>query len=545
MTTLKHLVLPWFLLAALATLWALATPISGSPDEPAHVIKAASVVRGELLPAEMQATGGVVHVPAAIAHENLVGCFAFHPDTPASCAPPFTGDPAEIVATTTSASLYNPLYYWLVGWPSLAMPDTAGIYAMRIMSAVLTTFFLAAAFRLVASWPRRQVPALGVLLAITPIVLYLSATVNPNALEFTAGLALFAGMLSIVLHRHSARLIPRLALVVVASVLVSNTRGISPLWVAVLLLVPLIVLRARELLALFRQPAVIVSVLLIAAGALASAWFTLSSNSLGTAPSQGPDVAPPNEGVGLSALDGFLGQIGDFYNQLRQMIGVLGWLDTTLHPLVYIVYYVFFALVVAAVGVFVRGRALVFTVVLALAFFLLPPLIQSFYVTRGGFIWQGRYTLVLLMALVFGATAMVAASPRFARWSERPRSRTVIGVTAWIIAAGWFFGAVFAFATGMRRFTAGYTSDWPAMLEPGAWAPPLGAIPLIALFALLAAAFAITTVLANRDRPSQGDPLPASTRSTASAHSAPAPTSPVPGPGSPSAPGPHTTRGPS
>ncbi|GAA2242118.1 DUF2142 domain-containing protein [Herbiconiux moechotypicola] len=494
-SVLRALLLPWLLLAVLGTLWALATPLSGSPDEPAHVIKAASVVRGQLLPSEMLATGGVVEVPAAVAHENVLGCFAFHPDVDASCAPAFEGDPAELVETTTSASLYNPLYYWVVGWPSLLAPDTAGIYGMRIVSAVLCAGFLAAAFWMIAGWARSRVPALGALVAVTPLVLYLSATVNPNAVEFTAGLALFTAMLGIVLHPSPDRLVPRLVLIVVAATLVSNARGISPLWVALLLVLPLVLLRAREVLALLRRPVVIAAIALVVAGAAVSAWWTLSSNSLGTAPSSGPDVAPPNEGVGLSPLQGFVGQFGDLYNQLRQMIGVLGWLDTTLHPVVYLVYYALFAVVAVAVVLFVRGRALVFTALLAAAFLLLPPLIQSFYITRGGYIWQGRYTLVLLVSLLVGAAAVVAASPRFAAWLERPRAPRILAVVSWAMAAGWVFATVFAFATGLRRVTAGYTAGWGEMLDAAAWQPPLGAVTLLVLYALAAAGFAVAVLL--------------------------------------------------
>ncbi|WP_382307432.1 DUF2142 domain-containing protein [Herbiconiux sp. UC225_62] len=508
-TVWTSLLLPWLLLAVIGSLWALATPIGGSPDEPAHVVKAASVVRGELLPETMVERGGVLHVPNAFAFEYSQGCFAFFADTPASCAPPLTGDPAELVETYSSASLYNPVYYWLVGWPSLALPDLSGIYAMRIMSAVLTSFFLAVCFWVIGSWRSRRLPTLGVLIGITPIVTYLMGTVNPNALEFTAGLALFAGMLSIVLHPNERLLGGRLALVVISAALVSNTRGISPLWVAVLLLLPLLLLTGRQLGALLRRPGVIVSILLIAITALISGWWTLSSNSLGTGPNTGPEVVPTNNGVGLSPIEGFFGLIGDFYGQLRQMVGILGWLDTTLHPVVYYVAYAMFALLVLGVVIFVRGRKLVFVIALGLAFFFLPPLVQAAYVTKGGFIWQGRYTLILLMALLLGMAACIAASDRFLRWR---RSTVPLLIVAILAAAGWTYTTAYAFATTMRRMASGYKTDWPAMLEPGAWVPPLGSVPLIALYTLATIGFATYVVVAGRDRrpaPLPPEPVPA------------------------------------
>ncbi|WP_368498926.1 DUF2142 domain-containing protein [Herbiconiux sp. A18JL235] len=494
-SVLRWLLLPWLLLALLGTLWALATPIGGSPDEPAHVVKAGSVVRGELLPERMIASGGVLDVPAALDWEYEQGCFAFYADTPASCAPEFTGDPDQVVESHSSASLYNPVYYWLVGWPSLVLPDTSGIYAMRIVSAVLTSFFVAASIFLIGSWRSRRIPTLAVMAGLTPIAIYLMGTVNPNALEYTGGLALFTAMLSITLQPDPRRLPARLALLTTAAVLVSNTRGISPLWVAALLVVPLLLLTGRELLALLRRPAVIVSIVVIIAGAAVSAWWTLRSNSLGTAPSAGPSVVPENEGVGLSPIEGFFGLIGNFYQQLRQMVGILGWLDTTLHPVVYYISYALFALLIVGVVLWVRGRRLVFVIALALVFFFAPPVVQAFYVTQGGFIWQGRYTLVLLMALLVGMAAAMATSPRFV---SRPAPR-VLPVLAWVGAAGWAFATAYAFATTMRRFASGYATDWPAMLEPDAWVPPLGSFTLIALYALVTAAFGLTVVLLGRD----------------------------------------------
>ncbi|SDZ41483.1 DUF2142 domain-containing protein [Herbiconiux ginsengi] len=506
-TVWTSLLLPWLLLAILGSLWALATPIGGSPDEPAHVVKAASVVRGELLPETMVERGGVLHVPAAIAFENQVpSCFAFYADIPASCSPAFEGDPGALVETFSSASLYNPVYYALVGWPSLILPDFTGIYAMRIMSAVLTSFFLATCFWMIGSWGARRLPTLGVMIGITPIVTYLMGTVNPNALEFTAGLALFAGMLSIVLHPNEQLLGGRLALVVISAALVSNSRGISPLWVAVLLVLPLVLLTGRQLGALLKRPGVWVSILLIAITALISGWWTLSSNSLGTAPSAGPDVAPPNSGVGLSPIEGFFGLIGDFYGQLRQMVGILGWLDTTLHPVVYYVAYAMFALLVVGVVIFVRGRKLVFVILLAAAFFFLPPLVQAFYVTKGGFIWQGRYTLILLMALLLGMAACIAASDRFLRWR---RSTVPLLIVAILAAAGWVYVVAYAFATTMRRMASGYKTDWPAMLEPGAWVPPLGSVALIALFTAASVGFGVYVIVGGRDRrPARPTPEP-------------------------------------
>jgi hypothetical protein len=492
------LLLPWLLLSLLGTVWALATPIGGSPDEPAHVIKAASVVRGELLPSEMGYVGGILDVPAGFDAEHSQGCFPFDATESAACAPEFEGDPSVIVESHSSASLYNPVYYWIVGWPSLLAPDVVGIYAMRILSAIVCSFFIAVSFWMIGSWRSRRLPALGVVAGVTPMVIYLLGTVNPNTLEFTGGLAIFTAMLSIVLHPDESLLRRRLVLLVVASLLVSNTRGISPLWVALLLAIPLVLLTGRQLIALLRRPSVLVSIALIIVGALFSAWWTFSTNSLGTAPSTGPTVASTNPGVGLSPLEGFTTMVQGFTLQIRQMIGILGWLDTFFHPSVYYAFFVVFGLVGLAALVWARGRRLVFVVLMGLVFFFAPPVLQAGFVTSGGFIWQGRYTLVLLMTLMLAFGAAAAYSARFQRFEQRMLGRRVIAAGTAIILGIWWAGSTWGFSTTMRRFTVGYLDDWSEMVDPGAWVPPLGAWTLIVLFGLLSAGLAAWLVLATR-----------------------------------------------
>ena len=59
-------------LAILSVSWAVATPLSASPDEPAHIVKAAAVVRGELIGAPTNRPGFTsVTIPSYVG--NAVG----------------------------------------------------------------------------------------------------------------------------------------------------------------------------------------------------------------------------------------------------------------------------------------------------------------------------------------------------------------------------------------------------------------------------------------------------------------------------------------
>ncbi len=93
--------------------------------------------------------------------------------------------PPGMVAST--AARYNPLYYLAVGSPSLLAGPAHASRLMRLLSAALSALFL--------SWhsPRRyraptSIAASTVLLAATPMVLFLGAAINPNGLEITAAI---------------------------------------------------------------------------------------------------------------------------------------------------------------------------------------------------------------------------------------------------------------------------------------------------------------------------------------------------------------------
>ena len=188
----------WLLLSALCAGWAVATPIGASPDEPAHIVKAASVARGQFI-GTPSADGHRVTVPAYVARTQDDTCFAFHQERAAACGLAPLTDPGALTTSYTTAGLYNPVYYLLVGWPTLLLHDTSGIYAMRIVSGIVTALFAALAFALLWGLRRRAIPVLGFAVAVTPMLLFLGGSVNPNGVEATATLAVFVGILAAVL----------------------------------------------------------------------------------------------------------------------------------------------------------------------------------------------------------------------------------------------------------------------------------------------------------------------------------------------------------
>src|SRR6516165_5318521 len=92
--SVRNLLLYCWALLAMGTAigaWSIATPLMAAPDEPAHAINAAAVVRGEVDVAEhptMVGPVGVVRVPAWVASTNsLAGTFIWFPTSSAAFAP--------------------------------------------------------------------------------------------------------------------------------------------------------------------------------------------------------------------------------------------------------------------------------------------------------------------------------------------------------------------------------------------------------------------------------------------------------------------------
>jgi hypothetical protein len=493
----------WAALSLMSIAWALASPIGSGPDEPAHIIKAASVVRGELVGPQGD-TGNIVEVPASVAWTATQDCYRFDIDQDASCAPALDGDGAELVTAETSAGYYNPVYYAAVGWPTLILPGETGLYAVRIISALISSAMLACAFMLVGTWRRRSIPALGLLVALTPMVIYVNGVVNPSAFEISGSLAVFAAMISIVTQPSKQLLRQRLTVLVVSAALAVGARTVSPLWVALALALPLILLSRPDFARLLRTRAVIVGAALVSLFALIAVTWNPISTRLAVdarttpASTDGFEVFPD---VGSSPLFGFMKMITLSVTNGNDMIGNFGWMDTPVPDTTIVVWTVLLGALVLASVYLLRQKHAMFGLALVLCFFFVPPLIQAAFITGGGYIWQGRYGLPTLTMLAFGLAAAVALSLNRAGASSGAAVGSGTRVVV-VIAAAATYAQCYAFASALHRFTVGSSTAWKEMITQPAWSPPGGVIPSVGLFgigALLLAAAVVSMHLSSRN----------------------------------------------
>ncbi|MEX0846486.1 MAG: DUF2142 domain-containing protein [Ilumatobacteraceae bacterium] len=467
----------WFvvhiaLVGAMFVLWALASPPSSVPDEPHHIVKAASIWQGQLQgptqPLDPEnidpsITAQLLRTPASYAAINEASCYAFRSEVPATCIPDIT-DSGDIVGSLSAAGPYPPTFYALVGWPTRFVRAEVGIYLMRLTSAALCLGLAALALHSLRRRVGDILALVAVTVALTPEVGYLAGSVNPNGLEILGGLAMWAGLAAAVGHRLAHEAVPRLTTVtaLAGAAGLALTRSLGPFFAAAVA-AAVIVAHGRPVLTLRRDRTLLRLLGGIGALVVAGTTWVLYSGHLSSVPGGAPQT-------GTSVMQQLVERIDDW---AQQMVAVFGWLDTG--PVLTTVW-AWLAIVAGLVTVvWVTGRSWLgtCTVLLVGIVAITPVIIQYPGAAEQGIAWQGRYGLALAMGIpVFAVLALAERSRPLAE-----HARLVTFVTA--LAA---IGQVAGFATAMRRYAVGLPGPLRFWKTPGAWSPPLGNLLTLVLF---------------------------------------------------------------
>lgn len=475
---LRTFVLLTGLFAVLLGLWSAATPLMGFPDEPAHTIKAAAVVRGQVMVEEGTSFGHGVHVkvPDYIANLHTQGCYKFNRGQAADCAPLIYADDTYTNIGVTSAGSYNPMYYWLVGFPTLFMSGAPAIYAMRLMSALFCAVFFAAGFTALTELRRPQYAVILAALATTPMVLFLGGGINPNSLEIAATMAAFSGFVVVVDNwRNTQVVVPALATVSAATVVLANARQISLVWLLCALIVGVCSFKLRRTLQVFRDKRVLTAVAITVPGTLLGLfWIYVASRgpaNVGVAPD---GIASPHPDAPL--YRGFMIMLDRTYDFFPQYIGVMGWLDTPSPELVMLAWGAFM-IVALILPLCIRPLRSWTGYWVALAMlYLVPAMLQTVLWRSMGFIWQGRYTLPLVVVLLIS----VGLGLRRLRFSMRPATTQFARIISWLIIVCHTLTFVYV----LRRYVVGISesANWQTLFSSPDWQPPFGWFLLTALY---------------------------------------------------------------
>jgi Predicted membrane protein (DUF2142) len=449
----------------LVVAWIAATVPFGAPDEASHYERAYGLSRGVILGHK------AVYGPTPV-ETRTQEVFLNH-DTravqiPEAMIPPGTlcldGKPDSSSCLVASPNgNFQPLGYVLPAVAIRASSDVStALWVARGAAALQSIAFLLLAAALL--WGGAGWSLLGMLAAVTPMVLFTSSILNPSGIEVASSLAFAAGLLRV------AR---------------SSTPATAPSWIwwslaisgAVGILTgPIGLVFAIADLAVFaalvgvgglrelgrgRRPRIVAAVLVIAAvvslaySKIAGFDTRFGISPFGSSLHGGWDQLRP-------VLEGAVGNFGALTVQLPKVVVAL-WLVLVL------------GLVFAALRVGTRRERLTMTVVtvLALAF---PVLFWAWIDRYSGFGVQGREVLPVLMLIPLLAGELRYRNDRGTLGGRR--DRVVLGAFVSVLAgiqayAWWLSARVAAGAPGTLRFYAHAT-----------WNPPLGWAPWITVAAL-------------------------------------------------------------
>jgi hypothetical protein len=477
------LILLFFVMAGA---WAISNPLFAVPDEPAHVVKAVAVWSGQLGGRDTQPGTGVrtYRLPSFWGRADI--CFATHPDTtPDACPPSFRGSHA-VTDVSTAAGAYPPLYYALVGWPSRLLSSTRAVSLMRLVSALLAAVLLAAAVRALAQAVRPGLALAGVLVAVTPMALFLAGSVNPNGFEIAAAVALWAHVLAVVRRAEDGvATIPRNLLVgmVVSGAALAFTRPLSGPFAGLIVVLALCATGWGTLLAMARQRRVLISFATLTGLCLVALGLVYATGLLGAKAAGGTPFPVGSEHLAVI--------VGTGAAYVQQMIGAFGWLDT---PPSNLTLYLWLGLVFALVGASLmltrlrQNLALGLTLAATLA---LPVILQSPLTGSDSVVWQGRYTLPIAVGIPLLAVLGIDRGAHQIRGLARRLSL--------VVAATVGLANLDALYWNLHRYTVGLTSR-TVDITLGAWQPRGGSVLWLAVMAA-AGVMGVVMVAAAPSRP--------------------------------------------
>jgi hypothetical protein len=460
---------PFLIFGILTSLWSIATPLGASPDAPEHIARAVSVDRGEWLGTSVPGKGNGAYtritVPRTYAEIAITpNCYELKPTVSAACIPKINESSAT-VSVTDYVGRYPPLYYLIVGIPSLLTDRVVGVQLMGIVSAWLCAAFIALAIATARRWSRSPLLSAAIVVAATPMCLFLAGTVNPSGLEICSAIAVWTAA-AVAVSGDLGTMPPALRRVLYGSAAVFVlSRSDSLFWLPVIagILAPLWFgkLRSKHY-RRFAMPRVSVSMgLFIAAVACAIAWI-IWAHGLRVV----PDTVPANH----TLLRGISDRVGEFPRLIAEEIGIFGWLDTPAPWLTMMLWYCFGAVVICAGMVTGQRRGLISIGLAVSAAFLAPIATTAVSYNSVGLVGQGRYFL----PGVVGVPIVALSCWKSTTGVLVPTRRLKLGLGV-LVAFAQFVAYYFT----LRRYRVG--TNGPifgngTLPASRVWSPPLGTL---------------------------------------------------------------------
>jgi hypothetical protein len=379
-----------------------------------------------------QATRAVT-IPDGLAPSS-VGCYIFDPRKPVTECPPLAAG-----RFVTPVGTYEPLPYLL---PALVMKTAssadAGLYLGRIASALAAAALLLMALALLRDRP------LGLIIAVTPMVLFTASLLNGSGLEIAAAIAFSAALV-----RKSW------TAVAISGAILALSRSAGPVWV---ILIGLLFQGWKAP----RRTLAVVGVAIV----LNRIWEAV----------YGPDLM-----LGVANARHVIGPaFEEWWRASIDLVGKFGYLE--IHVPLWTAL-LWLALLIAILIPAFRADRLRVGIAVATAI-LFPPLFWLVQYRHTGFDLQGRHMLPLLVALPILCGSLVRNARRLLP--------IALALTGAIQFVAWYVNA--------RRSAVG--TDGPLFfLSDAKWTPAGGWIPWLVLAALGSLALVASGADIRRHRP--------------------------------------------
>lgn len=486
-------------LTLLTGAWVIANPPSAAPDEVVHYIKALGAGGGQLVgkapPARMHAvvssetsalirsgepatsavkiatwqwrTSRVFTVPASSLSTGF-NCNEQQEAVSWECLAAGRPTPRTSTEFLSYVGTYPPFVYVPSGLLARASsnPDTKLLLGRAGMAA-LSLILLIAAMMVLWEQETGLLSLVGFLLAVTPMVVFISSALTASGPEVASGICFAAALIRLSRSPRPSRWF--WATFVFSGIVLALSRELGPEFIVMQLLATALVLGWRRIPSVFRCRRAAVASIMVVLACVIGVYWDLHFN-----------VHPPlSVGAILAVIPS---SIKEFAAITRQEIGDFGVLDSPLPWPAYLIWLILLGVVlVLAVRVSQRAVAKRFTllVVAVVACTVLLTASQR----QTGFSFQGRYVLPIFVLVPLWAGELVRRNA--ARVSVPTSARLVVGITGLvgtIQALAWY-------ANG-RRVAVGIDGSWLYAFTHG-WQPPLGWIPWTGIVLISLALYAV------------------------------------------------------
>ncbi|MFM8649874.1 MAG: DUF2142 domain-containing protein [Actinomycetota bacterium] len=438
----QRFVLLMAVLAPLAVVWSLTNPMFASPDEPAHMARAQGFSRFDFSP-PYETDGLPMSAPE---------CFRFRAEVTADCADYTWGTDGADVETKTRD--YPPLVQAVAAVPAVFAGGLTGAYFMRIWMGLVCCALLAWAGALLIRPGRGRWPVVGFALALTPMAVFVSSTVNPSGITAAFSLLVVAGVVARWVYHDRGRVMRWAVGVGLPGLVLVRRDGV--LWVVILVVALLpIVLADADTRARLRgldprrwtaRSRAIVLLGLLGTVVIAALWIVPVLHRFFTTGEVGGNGS---RWQGIEVLRIYF----------DHMIGTFGWIDTYIGQEAFAIASGVCLLVVLT-GLAGGRRDFVAAQALALLALFATPVVFGMFLYP---YFQGRYMLPMWVIVAVVSALSVGSSDVGARTSGR---LVVVVLTMWWVVHVW------SLVQNLRRYAVGFRGSW-RFVATSTWHPPM------------------------------------------------------------------------